>query len=76
MTYGVVFSFLYVLQPNTTSVAVLRLDGPGEAANVGNFNLKDAAQSSGLVVSTYTRGFARHIPPLTSRMQMRTILPA
>ncbi|KAI0342855.1 hypothetical protein BDW22DRAFT_1329877 [Trametopsis cervina] len=43
--------FLYVLQPNATSVAVLRLDAPGNASNVGNFNLGDAAKSSGLTVN-------------------------
>ncbi|KAI0694629.1 hypothetical protein BC835DRAFT_1485497 [Cytidiella melzeri] len=43
--------FLYILQPNATSVAVLRLDGPGDATNVGNFQLKDVAQAAGLTVN-------------------------
>ncbi|KAI0091293.1 hypothetical protein BDY19DRAFT_991859 [Irpex rosettiformis] len=43
--------FLYVLQPNATSVAVLSLDAPGKATNVGNFNLKDVADKAGLTVN-------------------------
>lgn len=43
--------FLFVLQPNATSVAVLRLDAPGQAQNVGNFNLKDVADKAGLTVN-------------------------
>lgn len=53
-------SFLYVLQPNATSVAVLRLDAPGKASNVGNFNLKDAADASGLTISM-SRMLAQHV---------------
>ncbi len=42
---------MYVLEPNATSVAVLSLNAPGQAQNLGSFNLAAQAKSAGLVIS-------------------------
>ena len=41
---------MYVLQPNVTSVAVLALEAPGQAKNIGQFNLAQGAKRSGLSI--------------------------
>ena len=46
-------SFMYVLTPNATSVAVLSLDAPGQAKNVGSFDLAGPAKAAGLTISKY-----------------------
>jgi len=45
--------FLYVLQPNITSVAVMKLTGPGNATTVGNFDLSAPAKSGGLSINPF-----------------------
>ncbi len=42
---------MYVLTANTTSVAVLSLAAPGQAKNVGSFDLSGPAKAVGLAVS-------------------------
>lgn len=42
---------MYVLTANATSVAVLSLAAPGQAKNVGSFDLSGPAKAAGLVVS-------------------------
>lgn len=46
-----VSSFMYVLEPNATSVAVLALVAPGQAKNIGSFDLAGPAAASGLTIS-------------------------
>ena len=46
-------SFMFVLEANATSVAALSLDAPGQAKNIGNFNLAGPAKASGLTISKF-----------------------
>ena len=48
-----VFSFLYVLAPNATSVDVLALNGPGQAKQVSKLNFGAAAHQFGVPIGTF-----------------------
>ncbi|PPQ96211.1 hypothetical protein CVT26_005616 [Gymnopilus dilepis] len=41
-------AYLYVLQPNATSISVLSVDRPGAATHIQTFNLTSALKSAGL----------------------------
>ncbi|KAF7799765.1 hypothetical protein EIP86_011007 [Pleurotus ostreatoroseus] len=45
--------FMYVLTPNATSVAVLALPAPGQAKNVGSFDLAGPAKAAGLTINPF-----------------------
>lgn len=45
--------FMYVLEPNATSVAVLALVAPGQAKNIGSFDLAGPAAASGLTINPF-----------------------
>lgn len=44
-------SFLYVLQPNATSVGVMSLNGPGQAKTVQTFNFAADAKKAGITIN-------------------------
>ena len=53
----VLCSFLYILEPNATSVQVMSVNVPGQAKELNSFNLAGPAQASGLLISTYLTPF-------------------
>jgi hypothetical protein len=48
------FSFLYVLAPNATSIDVLSLPAPGQAASVQKVDIAGPAKAAGITISTST----------------------
>lgn len=46
------YSFAYILEPNSTSIAVLSLDAPGNATLVQDYNWSSIATNGGLSFGT------------------------